>query len=159
MRTTALSSAPSGAEWAFSPLDQARNNASLVHDMQGELHVAVTGSAEDRALAYKITDFSWGKCGFAGLPFGDFDIEIKLPKAQAVRYILTLKYNHDRFTFLQRDLGRREIKLLGGYLDTARRCLGVSGLKREQDRYEKRKKNNLKLHLEILHLGMDAVAV
>src|ERR1700748_1952806 len=60
-------------------------NAALVHDVKSKFHAAVTGSAEDGALAYEVASLVRGKTKLTGLPFAGLDIDSKIPKAQTVR--------------------------------------------------------------------------
>lgn len=82
----------------------------LLHDVNGELHRAMSGTAENRTAADKGANLPGSEVHFGGLSFLRFDIEPELANAQSMRDIDTCEDEVDGLAFLQRDLGGFEGK-------------------------------------------------
>jgi hypothetical protein len=105
-----------------------------LHNMQGQYHLSVTGTAKNGAVSNKSSSHRRSKRNVAGLALVYLGVDTEFFEAKAMRHVCALYHQDNRFTLFQRDLTGRELKSFGGYLNAARSALGES-CENEQLRY------------------------
>lgn len=126
--------------------------------MDGELHRAVSRSAEDRAVTDERSGLVGSESNFSGLPFSGLGVNMEFLNANAMVYINALQYEHDRFAFLYGDLAGGEVESFRGYFNSSRSGLSVGNLNKSRRRCEDRGKDGegreLPFHYENLIHGL-----
>src|ERR1700734_3173487 len=94
----------------------------------------MSGTAEYRAVADKITRLVRRQLQFRGTAFVNLGVEIEIAKTQAMGYVRALDDEDDGLAFLHGNISWLVREALGRYLDSLWRILGTDGTSRENAR-------------------------